>query len=293
MFEYIQNNRKVVQFFLALIMLPFAFWGVESYIQNSGNDNEVASVGSSKISQQELQQALREQQDRIRQQFGRELPAAMMDSPEIRRAALDTLVNQRVLVLHAAKSHLLVDDAQLSEAIQTAPVFQEDGKFSRKRYDAFVNSQNISPAEFERRLRQDIALQRALSTVREGTVASRAAADRWIAALQESREVSEVQLKPEQFTAQVKLGADAIKAYYEANRKTLEVPEQLRAEYLVLSQDGLAAQINVSDAEISTWYQGHADRYKQGEERHASHILILAAKDAPEAVVNADRKSVV
>lgn len=288
MFEYIQNNRRVVQFFLALIMLPFAFWGIDSF-RGADNGSEVATVGSSRISLQELQQALREQQDRLRQQFGRELPAGMMDSPEIRRAVLDTLVNQRVLMLHAAKSHLVVDDMQLSEAIQSASPFQEDGKFSRKLYDAFVNSKNMSQAEFEHRLRQDISQQRALSTVREGAITVRAAADRWIAALQESREVSEAQIKPEQFTGQVKLEADAIKTYYDANRKTLEAPEQLRAEYLVLSQDVLAAQINVSDQEIINWYQdkAHADRYKLGEERHASHILILAAKDAPEAAVKA------
>ena len=81
MFEYIQNNRRIVQIFLVLITLPFAFWGVESYVRGAGSGNEVASVGSSKISQQELQQALREQQDRLREQFGREVPAEMLDRP--------------------------------------------------------------------------------------------------------------------------------------------------------------------------------------------------------------------
>jgi peptidyl-prolyl cis-trans isomerase D len=287
MFEYIHNNRRIVQLFLALITLPFAFWGVESYVRNASGGSDVASIGSSKISQQELQQALREQQDRIRQQLGRELPAAMLDNPEMRRAALDSLINQRLLALHAIKSHLTVSDAQLSELIQTHPDFLEDGKFVRQRYDAFVASQNMSPAEFERRLRQDLSRQQMLAAVRDGAVAGHASADRWIAALLEEREITETLLKPEDFVAQVKLSADAAKTYYDANRKMFETPEQMRAEYLVLSQDALAAQVSISDQEIGSWYQSHADRYKQNEGRRASHILITAAKDAPDAAVKA------
>lgn len=287
MFDYVRNNRRIVQVFLALITLPFAFWGVESYVRNAGTGNDVATVGSSRISQQELQQALRDQQERMRQQLGKDVPAGLLDNPELRRTVLDTLVNQRVLSMHAAKERLLVADAQLGAAIQSIPAFQEDGKFSRQRYDAYVASQNMSQGEFEQRLRQDISLQRVLSAVREGTVVARVASDRWIGSLQEEREVSELLLKPEQFAAQVKPAAEAVQAYYDANRKSFETPEQLRAEYLTLSQDAMLAQIAVSDEEINSAYQSQAERYKQSEERRASHILLQAGKDMPAAEVKA------
>ena len=287
MFDYVRNNKRIVQVFLALIALPFAFWGVESYVRNAGTGGDVASVGGSKISQQELLQALRDQQARMRQQLGREIPAEMLDSPEIRRSVLDSLVNQRLMALHAAKSRVFVSDAQLGATIQSIPAFQESGKFSRQLYDAYVGSQNMSQAQFEQRLRQDLSLQQTLSAVREGRLAAREGGNRWIAALQEEREVSEFTFKPEQFAAQVKPSAEALQAYYEANRKAFETPEQVRAEYLTLSQDQLAAQIAVSDAEISNWYQSQVDRYKQGEERRASHILLLAGKDASATEVKA------
>ncbi|TRZ65790.1 MAG: peptidylprolyl isomerase [Rhodocyclaceae bacterium] len=287
MFDSIRNNKRFVQVFLALITLPFAFWGVESYVRNAGSGIDAASVGGSKITQQELLQALRDQQARMRQQLGREIPAEMLDSPEIRRSVLESLINQRVMALHAAKSRVFVSDAQLGSTIQAIPAFQEGGKFSRALYDAYVGSQNMNQAQFEQRLRQDLSLQQNLSAVREGRVAAREAGNRWIAALQEERAVSEIFLTPEQFAAQVKPSADALKAYYDANRKAFETPEQLRAEYLMLSQDQLAAQITVSDEEINNWYQGQLDRYKQGEERRASHILLLAGKDASATEVKA------
>jgi peptidyl-prolyl cis-trans isomerase D len=287
MFDYVRNNRRIVQVFLALITLPFAFWGVESYIRNEGTGVDVASVGNTRITQAELQQALREQQDRMRQQLGKDLPPGMLDNPEVRRAVLDNLVNQRVLSMHAAKTRLFVSDAQLGATIQSIAAFQEDGKFSRQRYDAYVASQNMSQAGFEQRLREDISLQRTLAAVREAAVVPRVASDRWLAALQEEREVSELQVKPEQFAGQVKIPAEAVKAYYDANQKGFETPEQLLAEYLILSQDALQAQIAVSDEEINSAYQAQAERFKQKEERRASHILLLAGKDMPAEQVKA------
>ena len=70
MFDAVRNNKRIVQVFLALITLPFAFWGVDSYIRNAGSSNDVATVGGSKITQQQFQEAWREQQDRLRGMLG-------------------------------------------------------------------------------------------------------------------------------------------------------------------------------------------------------------------------------
>lgn len=285
MFDIVHNNRRVVQAILVLITLPFAFFGIESFVSRSGSDEVVAKAGSSEISRQELQQAMREQQERVRQQFGREIPQEMLDSPEMRHAVLDNLVTQRILAQHIAQSRLVVGDAQLSAAIQEIPAFHDGQGFSRQRYDSFVAGQGLSSQEFERRLRQEISQQQLLGVVRDAAAPTRASAQRWIDAMQEVRAFDEVRFKPEQFAAQVKLAADAARKYYDANGKLFETPEQLRAEYLVLSQDALIAQASFSEQEIADWYQAHVDRYKQAEERHASHILIAVAKDADVAMV--------
>jgi peptidyl-prolyl cis-trans isomerase D len=287
MFDYVQNNRKLVQIFLALIMLPFAFFGIESFVSQGSGADTVATVGSSRITQQELQQALRQQQDRLRQQFGREMPAGMFDNPEFRRAVLDSLIVERVLALHATDARLMVSDAQLGEAIQSIPAFEQDGKFSRKFYDAYVASQGMSSAEFERRLRQSLIQQQMLMVVRGGMGVERIAAERWATLQLTTREIAAVDLQPESYVAQAKLTADAVNKYYEANRKRFETPEQVRVEYLVLGQDALAAQITVSDKEITDWYQAHLGNYKQAEERQASHILIGVARDADQNAVKA------
>ena len=71
MLDIVRNNKRITQVFLALITLQFAFWGVESYVRNVDRDPELASVGRSKITRQELQATLREQQERMRSERSR------------------------------------------------------------------------------------------------------------------------------------------------------------------------------------------------------------------------------
>lgn len=283
MFDIVRNNKRFVQVFLVLITLPFAFWGVESYVRNVDGSATVASVGGRTIGSEELATAMREQQDRMRTQLGGKVDPAMFESPQMRRAVLDSLVTQRLLVEQARKAQLTVSNEQLIQFIAGVPSLQEGGKFSRERYEALVAAQGISKEMFEARLRQDMAVQQLILPVAEASIAGQAASGRWLATQLEQREISQVGLLPESYAGQVKLAADAVQKYYEANRTRFELPEQIRAEFLVLSRDALVAQASIGDDDVKAYYQSHADRYKQGEMRRASHILIRAARDAPEA----------
>lgn len=287
MLDFVRNNKRVTQIFLALITLPFAFWGVESYVRNADVGTGVATVGSSKIGQQEFQVALRERQDRMRAQLGGRVDPALFESLEVRRAVLDSLVTQRLLGEQARKSRLVVADEQLVQFIAGIPSFQESGRFSGQRYEALLAAQGMSKEMFEARLRQDMAMQQLTLPVAEAGIAGQVAAARWLATQTEQREIGEVRLLPEAYAGQVKLAADAAQKFYEANRGQFELPEQVRAEFLTLSRDALAAQAAIGDEEARAYYQSHVGRFKTGETRRASHILILAAKDAPEADVKA------
>lgn len=287
MFDAIRNNKKIIQIILALIILPFAFWGVDSYIRDTGNSVGAASVGDSKIGIAEFQQALREQQERLRPALGGRADPSILDNPELRRAVLDNLIHQRLLALHAGKSRLTVGDEQLVQFISSVPSLQEDGKFSAQRYKALVAAQGMSEQMFEARVRQDLAMQQALVAVSDAAVSGQGAAGRWVDAQLEEREISEVMLRPEPYAGQVKVTADAIRAFYESSKKQFEMPEQVRVEYLVLDRGKLLEQAVVSDGEVKAWYQANADRYRQAEERRASHILIRIDKNAAEAEIAA------
>ena len=117
MFDSVRNNKKIVQIFLALITLPFAFFGVDSYVRNSGAGSDLASVGDTKITIPQFEQALRERQDQLRQQLGASFKPEMMNTPEARMSVLDSLIDRRLLLLEADKSRLQTSDNALREVI--------------------------------------------------------------------------------------------------------------------------------------------------------------------------------
>jgi len=290
MFDAVRNNKRIVQVFLVLITLPFAFWGVESYIHSSGGGGDMASVGGSSITPQEFAQAMRDQQERLRGMYGREFNPAMLETLEARQALLDSLVSQRLVQLATQKANMTLTDAQLKEFLATVPAFQENGQYSIERVRAVIRNQGLTEQAFEAKLRRDLLAQQLVTALVEGSIVSRGATERVMAVQLEEREVGETLIRPEQFAGQVKLTAEAIKDFYEKNRKLFEVPERIRAEYLVLSLDTLGEQTQVPDDEVKSAYEKNVAKYVKAEERRASHILIQVPKSAPDDAQKAGRE---
>ena len=282
MFEAVRNNKRIAQFILVLLIIPFAFFGMDAYFTDGPRGNEIATVGGSKISAVEFDQALRGQQDRVREAMGGDVDRSLLDSEAMRRSVVENLVNQRLLALHAADNHMTVTPQQLQQVIAGVPAFQADGHFALDRYEAAVRAQGMSPAVFEARLAQDLRIQQIALGVGESAFVARTSAQRFLAAQLEERTVREMTFSPEDFVARVTLGEDAAKQYYEANPSRFERPARVRAEYVVFDEDAVGQQISVSDEEIRRYYEANAVRFSQPEERNARHILITVAADAPD-----------
>lgn len=293
MFDAVRNNKKIVQIFLALIALPFALWGVDAYVRNADQNRDVATIGDTKITQQQFQQMFRERLERLRAQMGSGFDPKLMDTPEVRRALLDEMIDQRVLLLEAAKSRMVAPDDLLRKALNEIPAFQENGKFSVSRYEELLRAQGMTPAGFEAQMRQDMLLQQLAGVIARSNIPSQTVAERVLAFQGEQREIEEIRFAPEKYLAQVKLADDVVEQYYRANSKEFELPEQARAEYVVLSQEKIAGLASVSDAEIKAWYDSHKSRYTSPEARQASHILLSkeAGKAAADTLLQEVRKN--
>ncbi|UCV30071.1 SurA N-terminal domain-containing protein [Ferribacterium limneticum] len=278
MFDAVRNNKRIVQVFLALITLPFAFFGVDSYMNGIGSGGDVATIGSVKITQQQFQQTLRDQQERLRTQLGAQFDAKMLDNPEARKAILDDLINQRLLLVEAGKKRMFASDDAIRQTIGAIEAFKVDGKFSSERYEAALRAQGMSPAGFEAQLRQDLTLQQLATAVGQSGLVARTVSDRLLALQTEKREVMEYRFSLDSYLDKVKLAEDAGKKFYDENSTQFQMPEQAKAEYVVLSMEAISSQLSVTDAEVKAWYDGHKDRFLQAEERRASHVLVASEK---------------
>jgi peptidyl-prolyl cis-trans isomerase D len=275
---------------LALITVPFALWGVDSYLRQGGDSAIVAKVDSQKISRQEFNQALKEQQERMRAVMKESFDPALMDKPEVRRSILDSLIDQRLLVGGATKAGVVVSDEMLARFIGDIPEFQENGKFSQSRYETLLRNQNMTPGAFESRVRQSIVSEQLVDGLTGSTLVSRAALDNFASISEQQREIVQAMIYPEQFIPQIKVSSGEIKGYYEKHKEEFRVSEQAKLEYVVLSVDDLTSQMSVSDDEIKKYYEEHAAQFQVAEQRQASHILITISPKASDAEKAAARE---
>lgn len=291
MFEAVRQNKRISQVILAIIIVPFAFFGMDAYFSGSPGGNEVAAVGGSKISVAEFDRALREQQDRLREATGGQFDRALFESEAFRRTVLNGLINQRVLLLHAEDNRMVVTNEQMQSFIASLPAFQgEDGRFSLDRYEMLLRAQNMTPQMFEASLRQDLRVQQIVEAVGESAFAGTLPVRRFLEAQLEAREIRDLAIPVERFIDEVTVDAEAVRAFYDRNPERFERAPRLRAQYVVFDDNALLSRLQIDDAQVAAFYEANLDRFGLPEERRARHILIQVDGDAADADVAAARE---
>ena len=285
MLETIRNaaNTWLAKVILAIIMVPFALWGVESYVRTSAGQDTVARVGDEKITSVEFNNALRSQMEQFRQQFGNNIDPSILDSPEMRKSVLEQIIDQRLVSVATKSSGLSVSDAGLRERISSEPTFQQEGKFAPAQYEIFLRARNTTATIFEAQLRQDLARQQFIESIANTAFVGTVSAQQYLLAAEQSREIAIANIPAEPFAAQVKVTPEQAKAYYDSKQAEFTIPAQVRPEYIELTVEALAPQVQVGTEEIKAYYDANSVRYVQKEERKASHILIAAAAAASDA----------
>lgn len=287
MFGFVDKNKRLMQIILALIILPFAFWGVSSYDKKAGPAEVVATVNDTIITQQELDRALRQQQDEMRKQLGANFDSKIFDNPAMKRSVLENLIAQRLLVVQAKSVGLVVTDDQIAQLISGIEAFQEGGKFDKKRYESVLTNQNMSSAKFEARVRDELLGQQIRDAYMNNGFASDSVASKVISLNEQQRVVNVSPVSLQSFLSQAKVDDAALKNYYDQNQKDFQTPEQVKVEYVKFSVDGFLSRIEISKEDVRRFYDGHQNDFGTPEERQAAHILIAVKADAAQTEQNA------
>ena len=287
MFDFVHENKRAVQILLALLTLPFAIWGVNSYRQ-SGSD-VLAKVDGVKITQQEFDDAMRQQRAQMQQMMGGRFDPAMLENPLAKQAVLEGLINRRLEVMQAHALGLAPTDAQLARMIASLPYFQRDGKFDKERYRDALRTIGMTPDAFQASVGNDLASEQLTQMYDENGYASRAAAERLIRISEQQRVVRVAHLPSEPFLAKVKVDDADIKKYYDDNQGAFRIPERARVEYVIFSAAALQPGESVSAKEIEEYYSNNPAEFTTPEQRHVLHILI-APNGGDAAAIEAARK---
>lgn len=156
MLEAIRERSQgwIAKVILILLIVPFALWGVDSYIKGSGKEPPAATVGDQEISQREFIKTLKEQQEQM---------GGKVDEKAFRQLVIDQLVNTRMLSQVAVKAGFSILEPQVMAVLGGIEVFQENGKFSEQRLDSWLRGRGMSRAELLALISQDLLLKQVQS----------------------------------------------------------------------------------------------------------------------------------
>ena len=277
MFESIRQHKKYLMGFLMILIIPsFVLFGVEGYSNANEGGEAVATVNGKEIKAAEWDAAHQAQIERLRQAMPT-IDIKLLDTPEARYAALEILVQQRVMAVAAQELRIFTSDQRLQRDLQSNEVIASlrlpDGKLDIEAYRTLLARQGMSPDMFENQVRQDLSVQQITQGVLTSGFTTPAAAATGLKAFFERRQVRVAPFTAAQFTAQaVPTDAD-LQGHYQNNAAAFQTLEQADVEYVVLDAQAMAKDVRLKEADVRAYFEQNTAQWAGAQERRASHIL--------------------
>ncbi|MER1967267.1 SurA N-terminal domain-containing protein [Castellaniella sp. GW247-6E4] len=286
MFEFIRTHQRLMQLILLILVVPsFALIGVSGYSTYVSGDHAIAEVGKASVTQEEFDEARRNQLQQMQAGSQGRFDPALLDNPPARRALLDQLIDRRVQILVATKDHFSVSDGALRRAIAAMPQLQVDGQFSADRYNEALASAGLSPRDFEAGQRAELALDRVLGPVGDTAGLPKPVLDEIKRALTEERTIGLRVFKPVDYGKGIQVDDADIEAWYKAHQDALRLPEQVSASYVVLDEAAALASVpTLDEPKLKEYYEQNKAKYVVPARVNVSHILVKLPAGATEEV---------
>lgn len=267
---------------VGLIAIPFAFWGIDSYIRGPGNP-EVAEVGDVEISQGQLQRAYDQHYQRLQQLMGENFDPDSINNAQLRRGVLENLIREELLSQYVRDEGYRVSDVAIANTLRQQPGFQEDGAFSAERYREVLARSGYTPAAYESRLRNALAVDQ----VQQGLTGSAFVTPRDVAAAarleKQRRRIQYLQFDTDRFAAQAEVSEQEIRDFYNDQPLRFSTPERVKLEYLEIDRNTLEPADRPDNAVLEAMYEAEKQsRFTTPEQRRARHILIQTESEADE-----------
>ncbi len=252
MFEKVRKPGRAKSIFAMVlfgaICMVFVFFGITPGRVGVMMGGSAATVNDSVITFADYNQAMRRTEGQYRSMLD-SLPEAQRNYFEknIRARALEELIMFELVASTSEREGLRIADGEVRTQILNIPAFQDNGKFSREKYDEVLEANHLQTSVFESKIRKELLLNR---------------------------------------TEQLFLGAFKALPIEEAQQSLLH-QSKLNLQFAHYTRDNFVSKVDVSNADITQfisapenqaklkkYYDDNHDKYSQPEQVQAAHILI-------------------
>jgi peptidyl-prolyl cis-trans isomerase D len=271
----------LIKIMVGLIAVVFIFWGIYSIREKRGS--KVAYVNGDLITGQEYDLRYRELLDSLQKQYKEYWNDNLIKVFQLRERALDSLVDEKLTMQEADSLGLKVTDDEISDAIFSAPAFQEGGKFSMAKYRSILRYHRMEPVDFESRIGSDLLNQKIGLFIQSFFPITEDEIMDYYTYQKEKINIAFASFDPKDFKGKEEIKEDEKKEYFEKNKERYRVPAQIKIAYLVIDPSDYTEKATVSEREISDFYELNMAMFQEPKQVKARHILLTVSKDASAA----------
>ena len=274
---------------ILLISIPFALWGVNSYL-GGGEVAPAATVNGEEISLQTFDRAYSNYRQRLAQLFGGSIPESIGSESALRAEVLNQLVEETALRQYIENQNYRIGDAALGRIISDMDEFKRDGKFDPEIYEAQLRSIGLSPLAFEQQLRLRGSMEQLQNGIRATAFVTPLDRKNFSSMKNQTRKIRSLSYRVD--AQSLEIGDNEVEQYFLANTGRYNTPERLRIDYIELSLESIKQNIEISEEDLEVRYQENLATYSNPEFREASHILITTSDEVEDAAALAKIKAI-
>ena len=273
-------NSLAIKIIFGIIIVSFILTGVSGYLIG-GSSNYAAKVNGQEIGRGQFENAFASERQRMQQQLGEqfsELAGNENYMKTLRQQVLNRLIDEALLDQYAQKLNLSISDEQVREAIFATQAFQTDGKFDNNRYNAIVRQMGMTADQYAQALRNQLTTQQLINAVAGTDFMLSGETDALATLVAQQRVVREATIDVNALAAKQQVSDQEVSAYYEQNKGSFLTPEQFRVSYIKLDAADMMA--TVTDEDIQAYYDQHQGEFTQPQRNRYSVIQTKTEADA-------------
>jgi peptidyl-prolyl cis-trans isomerase D len=279
----------MIKIILGAIVVVFVFWGVGSY--TSRRSGRVASVNGTIITIDDYRLSYSNLIEQVRQQFGNNLNDELIQMLQIRKRALDQLIDRSLMLQTAEKFKLTVSDEELAESIGNIGAFQTAGVFDNQRYKNMLNRNRLTPETFEVQQRDALIIGKLQAFISGNIKVSDLEAQQWYTWNNTEVDIDYVILEPQRYK-NIEPTDEEIANYFDQHKDSYKTDPQIKVRYLYFKPEDYADKVTVTEDDIREYYESNPEKFKSPKTVEARHILIKLDPDAKAEDVESARQRI-
>jgi peptidyl-prolyl cis-trans isomerase D len=268
-----RTTGLVAGFIVALIAIPFAFFGIESF--SPSGDPVLAKVGDQKIYESQFRRQYEQRYQQMVQLLGENFRADMFDQRALREAVLRDMTQETMLRQYTGDQGYRADDATLFQAISSEPAFQRDGRFDGQAYRDALQRVGFTVDRYETQLRDNIQMNQMREALVDTAFVVPVQLEQAARLQAQERTLQYALFEVARYRERVSISDEEVRSRYERTRSRYMAPERLKLDYVELAFDALPQTEAPAEDVLRVLYEGeNAGRFTSTEERRARHILV-------------------